>query len=320
MSEPQRNEATELEQARKAREAAAAATAAEDAAARARLAVTSRELRRRRLRRIALVSSLCVGLPTLLATIYYAALASPQYDSVAVVTIGGGDAISGKTPAAELDLLRWHMLAPAALDEMDREHRLIAHYQDGGVDWWSRLGADAGSDKIYKYYRKKVVVTHERDTATLTLRVRAFDPQVAQQVAAGLVESSRRYVDEQAAKAGAKIVNPVQRSVDAARKRLAAARAKLAAVPAGQTPDSELQLESDLAHEQVTAAMRKMEDARQEASRKEHELVVVMPPSLPDEASEPRPLWSISTVFVTTSALLGVIWLLIAAVREHSRF
>ncbi|HTM23220.1 MAG TPA: hypothetical protein VL172_22015, partial [Kofleriaceae bacterium] len=93
MSEPQRNEATELEQARKAREAAAAATAAEDAAARARLAVTSRELRRRRLRRIALVSSLCVGLPTLLATIYYAALASPQYDSVAVVTIGGGDAI-----------------------------------------------------------------------------------------------------------------------------------------------------------------------------------------------------------------------------------
>jgi len=67
-------------------------------------------------------------------------------------------------------------------------------------------------------------------------------------------------------------------------------------------------------------AMRGMDQARSEAVRQQRHLEIIAAPSLADARSMPRPLWSITSVFVTAAALLGVIWLLIAAVREHAKF
>ncbi len=52
--------------------------------AKERAALTSRQLRRQRLRRIAIVSALCVGLPTLLAAIYYGAMYGGTITSVLI--------------------------------------------------------------------------------------------------------------------------------------------------------------------------------------------------------------------------------------------
>lgn len=283
-----------------------------------RATLTSRELRRQRMRRIALVSSLFVGLPTLVAIVYYGFIASPQYDSIAVVTVEGEavEAAGSKRPR-DLDLVRQHMLSRAALDQLDREHGLAAHYQDGGADWWSRLDGDAGADELHDYFRDKVHIPHEPSAAALTVRVRAFSPEKAQELAAALIGSATGFLQEMSAKASRDLMAPADQAVADARARLVRARAAIAPQPAAS---GEAELEQELAREQLAAALRGLEEARVEAARRQRHLVVVAAPSLPDRPSEPRPLWSISTVFLTTAALLGVAWLLLAAVREHSRF
>jgi capsule polysaccharide export protein KpsE/RkpR len=108
-----------------------------------RAAMASRELRRRRLRRIAITSGIFVLLPTLLAVVYYGLLASRQYQSEAVLTL--------PNDPRGLDLVRQHMLSRAALSDLDRDHGLLSHYQDSDIDWWSRLSAGAGNEKAYDY-------------------------------------------------------------------------------------------------------------------------------------------------------------------------
>ncbi len=287
--------------------------------ARERAVLTARELRRRRLRRIALVSAVCVGLPTLLAVVHYGFLASAQYDSVAVVAMAGDarQVSAGEAPR-DLDLVRRHMLSRAAMDDLDRQHGLAAHYQDSDADFLSRLDGDAGRDELYDYYRSRVHIPQEPSAAALTVRVRAFSPEKAQELAAGLIASAARFLDQTSAQAARDVLAPAEQAVADARKRMALTGEL---VPAGDLPaPEEAALERELAREQLASALRGLEAARLEAARRQRHLVVVAPASLPDSASEPRPLWSVGSVFLTTTALMGVLWLLIAAVREHSRF
>lgn len=78
-----------------------------------------------------------------------------------------------------------------------------------------------------------------------------------------------------------------------------------------------LALEKEFADRQLASVMASLEQARNEARRKQLYLERIAQPSLPDAAMEPRRLRSIAAVFVLGLIMWGVLSMLIAGIKEH---
>lgn len=78
-----------------------------------------------------------------------------------------------------------------------------------------------------------------------------------------------------------------------------------------------LALEKEFADRMLASAMSTLEQARNEAQRKQLYLERIVQPSLPDQAMEPRRLRGIVAVFVLGLVVWGVLAMLIAGIKEH---
>ena len=78
-----------------------------------------------------------------------------------------------------------------------------------------------------------------------------------------------------------------------------------------------LELEREFADRRLAAAMNSLEEARNEARRKQAYVERIVQPSLPDEAQEPRRLRGILATLVLGLAAWGILKMLLAGIREH---
>jgi capsular polysaccharide transport system permease protein len=78
-----------------------------------------------------------------------------------------------------------------------------------------------------------------------------------------------------------------------------------------------LQLESQVADKQLASAFASLEEARNDARRKQVYVERVVQPNLPDAPLEPRRIRSIIATFVLGLVVWGVVSMLFAGVREH---
>lgn len=78
-----------------------------------------------------------------------------------------------------------------------------------------------------------------------------------------------------------------------------------------------LQVEQSFAERQLASAMAALENARNEANRKQLYLERLVQPNYPDIAIEPKRLRSVAVVFVLGMIAWGILSLLLAGVREH---
>lgn len=78
-----------------------------------------------------------------------------------------------------------------------------------------------------------------------------------------------------------------------------------------------LQLESQVADKQLASALASLEDARNDARRKQVYVERVVQPNLPDAPLEPRRFRSIIATFILGLITWGVVTMLFAGVREH---
>lgn len=78
-----------------------------------------------------------------------------------------------------------------------------------------------------------------------------------------------------------------------------------------------LALDREYADKRLAAALASLQEARNEARRKQAYVERIVEPSLPDEAQEPRRLRGILATFVLGLVAYGILSLLLAGVREH---
>jgi capsular polysaccharide transport system permease protein len=78
-----------------------------------------------------------------------------------------------------------------------------------------------------------------------------------------------------------------------------------------------LQLERDFADRRLTAALTSLQEARNEARRKQAYVERIVQPSLPDEAQHPRRLRGIFATFLMGLVAYGILTMLLAGIREH---
>jgi capsular polysaccharide transport system permease protein len=79
-----------------------------------------------------------------------------------------------------------------------------------------------------------------------------------------------------------------------------------------------LALESQFADKQLASAMASLEDARNEALRKQAYVERIVQPNLPDEALEPRRLRGIFATFILGLVVWGLASMLLSGVKEHN--
>jgi capsular polysaccharide transport system permease protein len=87
---------------------------------------------------------------------------------------------------------------------------------------------------------------------------------------------------------------------------------------AGSAEFQRLTLESEIADKQLAGALASLEEARNEARRKQVYLERLVQPNLPDAPLEPRRLRSIIATFMLGMIAWGVVSMLFAGVKEHT--
>jgi capsular polysaccharide transport system permease protein len=87
---------------------------------------------------------------------------------------------------------------------------------------------------------------------------------------------------------------------------------------AGSAEFQRLELESQVADKQLAGALASLEEARNEARRKQVYLERLVQPNLPDAPLEPRRLRSIVATFILGLVAWGVVSMLFAGVKEHT--
>jgi len=199
-------------------------------------ATAVRALRRARARRLGLRVALGIGLPTILASIYFFFIASSQYESVSLFTVQsaeargamGLEALVGAVPGAPATrdslAVRDFIISRDMLAHLERQLHVTKHYGSPMSDWWARLTASSNSEDTYNYYREMVQVDYDSTSGVLTLRVRAFTPEFAKKVSDAVLSESETMVNQLSERARTDQTEVARKEVESAESRLSRAR------------------------------------------------------------------------------------------------
>ena len=106
----------------------------------------------------------------------------------------------------------------------------------------------------------------------------------------------------------------LSRDIDVELNKVAGSSRSLSATAAQY---QRIQLESQVADKQLAAAISSLEEARNEARRKQAYVERIEQPNMPDSPLEPRRLREILAAFVFGLIAYGIISMLLAGIREH---
>jgi capsular polysaccharide transport system permease protein len=111
-------------------------------------------------------------------------------------------------------------------------------------------------------------------------------------------------------------INGLQGQIDAERKRVANVQAD-GSIDKNLRDYEALQISADYAERQLVGARTASDAAQSLASQRERFIVQVLPPDLPQTATEPRRLTTFLEALFVLVAVYGVVALTIAGVRDH---
>ncbi len=160
-----------------------------------------------RAKRLAL---LVIGIPMLLAVLYYAFLAANRYVSESIITVrqasdsGGGGVpgvalmLAGVNPSSREDtlFLREYIHSLDMLKHLDNTLNLREHFEGEKRDPFFRLYGGTTQEWFLDYYRSRVEVMFDDMSSLLTVRVEGFTPEYAQALHKELMAQSERFVNE----------------------------------------------------------------------------------------------------------------------------
>lgn len=202
----------------------------------------------------------------------------------------------------------------------------------------NNLSAKIRADSITFAREQVTIAEQELAQANATLssfreKNRNFDPAASSAGTTGLIQAlegklAEKRAERDAASGVMTARNAQMRNLNleiaALQRQIAAQTATLTAgKPGSMTRQIEdyasAALKQEFAAKRYGMALAALEAAQAEAGRKSIYLTRVVPPSLPDEAVEPRRLYRIASVFFLSLAGYGLLLLIAASVRDHIR-
>ncbi len=152
--------------------------------------------------------AIVVGLPTLIAAIYFGGVASDIYVSEARFAVrssnpggGGGLAAILASPIAAggsqdtlvvADYVHSRDMLRQVVERID----LVGHYSDPDIDPLARLDPEADTEELLAYFTERVRLLHDTQSDVVTLTVSAFDPVFAKELATLVIELGEGLVND----------------------------------------------------------------------------------------------------------------------------
>ncbi|RAP65281.1 ABC transporter permease [Achromobacter sp. HZ01] len=151
-----------------------------------------------------------VGVPMILAVLYYSFFALDRYVStaqVAVRQVGNNEApqipglavmLSGLNPTSreETLYLREFLTSQDMLNVLQQKANWSEHYANRWRDPLYWLSSDAQREDLLDYYRRLVTAHFDEQTGLLNVSVEAFDAEFAEKVLKIMLGESERFVNE----------------------------------------------------------------------------------------------------------------------------
>lgn len=203
----------------------------------------ARALRKARSRRLLKRLAFFVVLPTALATLYYGAVASEQYESYSIFTVQSSElrptlgvegllaglATSSGTGHDAL-AVRDYVLSRDMLARLDKQHGFIAHYKSKQADFVSRLRGDASFEDAFEYFGHKVFADYDQVSGSVTLHVRAFSAEKAAELSRSILGYSEEMVNRLSERERRDRTAYAEADVKKAEERLGNARKQIVAL------------------------------------------------------------------------------------------
>ncbi len=190
--------------------------------------------RRRNTTQILLAMAGIVGLPTILAAIYFGLIASPLYVSESSVTIRSSkiqpaslvEALvapqEGIVGATETQLVADYLRSRDVLARIDANIGFRERFATYDADYLSRLEPHASNEEMYDYFKKALRVTDD-GAGLLTISVRAFTAEDAVAVAVAAISAAEDMVNRLSEAAQTDAMRAARTEVQAAEARMIAA-------------------------------------------------------------------------------------------------
>jgi len=190
--------------------------------------------------------ALFVGLPTLLAALYYGLIASPVYVSQSSFVIKSPSQKATQSLSLA-NLVQTNGLSAGqeqtkeviqyigsrnALHDLERQTDIRTKYSARGADFLSRFPRpfeDGSFENFYRYYGSMVSADVDADTGIAVLQTEAFTPGDAYQINVKLLDLSEALVNRLNERAEGGVVADAERRVEQAQVRLTNARVALSA-------------------------------------------------------------------------------------------
>jgi len=195
--------------------------------------------RRMKAKRLKLQLRVWVGIPTLIAAIYYGLIHSDYYQSESSYSIQSTDrgsatsldSVIGTLPGMGSDkdalTVKEYILSRDVLKRLDKEHDFLKHYQESGADWFTRLSRSATFEEDFEYYLSRVNVDYDTQSGISTLKVMALTAEQAAQFASALLTYGEELVNELSDRAEMDQLELARQEVVAGEERLIMARTSM---------------------------------------------------------------------------------------------
>lgn len=195
-------------------------------------------------RRIPVAMAVVVGVPTLLAALYWGVFVTPRYVSEAHFTVHKTDApranslglvlqnVGMTVGGTESFAVQEYMLSRDSAEYLDKTLDMEKLFSGPGVDIFSRypgVWADDTDEGRFKALKRYVSVTYNATSGITKLRVQAFSPDDARNANLALLTSAEALVNKLNARAAAASVKDAERLLAEATERRARVQQELTA-------------------------------------------------------------------------------------------
>jgi len=186
--------------------------------------------------------AICVVLPVVLASIYYAFIASNQY--VAEFRFSVTDSSAPALPASSAGIMSLlgsggtntssqnyivtdFITSRQAVEELQRRINLVNLYSKSSIDWWSRFPTQEPIEEFVKYWQSMVTARYDMITGIADAQIRAFSPADAQLIASTLVTLAEELINNIDKRSQEDAVRFAEQEVEKQKARLQQARDKI---------------------------------------------------------------------------------------------
>lgn len=181
----------------------------------------------------------CLAVATLfIIGIYWALIASDRYVShthivlqspeVTPAAFSMSSLLSGTSGAADLLLLKDHLLSVDMMLKLEQRLQLKQHFSQSSIDYFSRLSSTSlPQEKFVSYMRQRIQVEYDDYAAVLRIKVQAFTPQMAQEIAQALLQEGELHMNQMGQRLAAEQVAFIENQVATLETRLFDARQAL---------------------------------------------------------------------------------------------